>query len=158
MLLALALRIRLEWHKDNSLIRRAAGKTEARNRKRSLSLRHIAQQLRNLFPNRFGVFQGCTGGRLNDDNKISLVFVWDESTGNAREHKISQPQTGEKQNNHCQLVIQNVVHDATVTARDRRHSIVKLLQPPPFLAVGTAQENRRQHWSQGKRVERRNGN
>ena len=72
--------------------------------------------------------------------------------------KVGHPQAGEKQHRHRQLVFQQVMQQATIPAGEDGDAIVKLLQPPPLLPVAAAQKDRRQHRSQGERVEGGNGN
>ena len=142
MHVAFALRIRLERNENNSLVRRRPRKTEAGYRKCSLRLLHVRQHARNLLPDGLRIFQRCPRRRLDHDDEISLILVGHEPGRHAHEHKISEPEAGEEQHRHRQLVFQNVMQQAAVPSRDGNDPIVKFLQPPPLLPVAAAQKNR----------------
>ncbi len=138
--IAFALRKRLQRNENDSLIRSRSGKTEAGHGKSSFRLRHIRQQVRNLLSDRLGIFQRSSRWRLDHDDEVALIFVRHEPRRHACEHKISEPQAGEKQHRHRQFVFQHVMQQATVPTGEGNDAVVKLLQPPPFLPVANRAE------------------
>ena len=83
MRIALALRIRFQRNEDETLIGGGAGKTEAGHGKGAFRLRQVGQHIGNLLADRLGVFERSSGGRLNHNDEVSLIFVWHEALRHA---------------------------------------------------------------------------
>src|SRR5271157_1620214 len=94
---AFALRIRPQAQENQAGVGRAASEAEAGDREGVLDFRKILADGGHLLADFLRVFQRSSGGSLNGDDEISLIFVGDEALGHVQKDEVSETESGGKQ-------------------------------------------------------------
>ncbi len=86
------------------------------------------------------VLQRSARRRLHDHDEISLVFIRDETLGNALKNKVGESESGNEQDQGDWLVAQKGAQGVDVSARDRTDDAIDLAEQPVLRDVRPAQQ------------------
>src|ERR1019366_3473130 len=158
MLAALALRVRPEAQKDQAGVGRTASEAEAGDGEGVLDFRKILADGGHLRGDVSRVFEGRSGGSLDGDDEVSLIFGGDEALGHLPEDKVSETESGGKQDESDDFETQESAEGAHVAVGNRGQHAVDALEEPILFAVLAAQQERGERGGKSKRVEGRDRN
>ena len=123
---AFALRVRAEAQENHAGVGRAA--SEAGDGEGTLDFRKILADGGYLLADFPRVFQRSSGGSLDGDDEISLIFVGDEAFGHVQEDDVSETKSGGKQDESDNFETQKSAEGANVTMGNRGQDAVDTLE------------------------------
>src|SRR5580704_2141151 len=154
MLAALALRVTRQAGINNS----AVGRTVAGDGENVFNFRHAAHDCAYLVLDLSDVIRGRARRSLDNDREIALIFVGNETLGNALENRIGKPQSGKKQDHGGQAKAKESLQRAPVSFGDGGNHAINVAEEPAFRSVLAAEQERGKRGRESERVECGNRN
>jgi len=125
---ALTLRVRPEVQEDHADVGRAASEAEAGNREGAVDFRETSGDGAHLLGDVARIFQRSSGGSLDNDEEISLIFGGDKGLRHVPEDEVSEAETGDKQDQGNGFETQKSAEGANIAIGKRGQEAVDALE------------------------------
>src|SRR5208283_344568 len=153
VVVALPLLVRLEGQKDETGIGRVASEAEAGDGKSAQDFRKILGDGGDLCADVARVFERSSGGCLDSDDEVSLIFVGDEALRYLPEYEISKTESSGEEDQRHDFKTQERAERANVAVINRGQDAVDDLKEPIPCAVLTSQQEGGERGRKSERVE-----
>src|ERR1700690_779513 len=153
MFLTLPFCVGLKGQEHESGVGSCASEAESGNSEGTADFRNVLGDRGNLPADLPGVIERSTGGSLNGDDEISLIFIGYETLGHLLEDKVGETESGYKQDERNRFEAENQAERVHIGVGDGGKDTIDQEGEPIFCAVQTAEQQRCERRRQSESVE-----